>query len=105
MAAVGATVPDLIDDQIAKTREELIKELSQTDHDQAEARFTAMKVGEGNSSAAISAEADELVAADPGMTSIGRRLISDVPFSSSRWLKLPPISRIQARCRGIGKDQ
>ena len=68
MAAVGTTVPDLIDDQIAKTREELIK--AQADHDQAEARFAAMKVGEGNSSAAISAEADDLVAADPGMTSM-----------------------------------
>jgi capsular polysaccharide biosynthesis protein len=65
-AAVGAAALDLIDDQIAKTREELVK--AQADHDQAEARFTSMKVGEGNSSAAISAEADDLVAADPGMT-------------------------------------
>jgi uncharacterized protein involved in exopolysaccharide biosynthesis len=68
MAAVGTAVPDLIDDQIAKTREELIQ--AQADHDQAEARFNAMKGGAGNSSAAINAEADEEVAADPGMTSM-----------------------------------
>lgn len=68
MAAVGTTAPDLIDDQIAKTREELIK--AQTDHDQAEARFSAMKVSEGASSAALNAEADELIAADPGLSSM-----------------------------------
>src|SRR5512146_31365 len=68
MAAVGTAPPDLIDDQIAKTREELIK--AQTDHDQAEARFSAMKVSEGASSAALNAEADELIAADPGLSSM-----------------------------------
>lgn len=68
MAAVGTAPPDLIDDQIAKTRDELIK--AQTDHDQAEARFSAMKAGEGASSAAMNAEADELIAADPGLSSM-----------------------------------
>jgi capsular polysaccharide biosynthesis protein len=67
LAAVGTAVPDLIDDQIARTREELIK--AQADHDEAEARFTVMKGG-GNSSAAISAEADDVVAADAGVASM-----------------------------------
>lgn len=68
MAAVGTATPDLIDDQIAKTRDELIK--AQTDHDQAEARFSAMKAGQSDRSAAIDAEADDLVAADAGLTSM-----------------------------------
>jgi polysaccharide biosynthesis transport protein len=68
MAAVGTAAPDLIDNDIGKIREELIK--AQTEHDQAEARFTAMKAGQGSSSAAIDAESDDMVAADPGLTSM-----------------------------------
>jgi uncharacterized protein involved in exopolysaccharide biosynthesis len=68
MAAVGTEAPDLIDADIGKTREELIK--AQTDHDQAQARFAAMGAGNGDSSAAIDAEADDLVAADAGLTSM-----------------------------------
>ena len=68
MAAVGTAAPDLIDNDIGKIREELIK--AQTEHDQAEARFTAMKAGQGSSSAAIDAEADDMVAADAGLTSM-----------------------------------
>jgi Mrp family chromosome partitioning ATPase len=67
MAAVGITAPDLIDDDIGKTREELIK--ARTDHDVAAARFTAMDAGQ-ESSAAIEAAADELIASDPGLTSM-----------------------------------
>jgi len=68
VAAVGTEAPDLIDADIGKTREELIK--AQTDHDQAQARFAAMGAGNGDSSAAIDAEADDLVAADAGLTSM-----------------------------------
>lgn len=68
MAAVGTEAPDLIDADIGRTREELIK--AQTEHDEAEARFAAMGAGKGESSAAIDAEADELVAADAGLTSM-----------------------------------
>lgn len=68
MASAGSAPPDLINDQIAKTRDELIK--AQTDHDQAEARFSTMRAGEGASSAAMNAEADELIAADPGLSSM-----------------------------------
>jgi uncharacterized protein involved in exopolysaccharide biosynthesis len=66
MAAVGTAAPDLIDDQISKTRDELIK--AQTDHDEAEARFTSMQASKG--STAIDAEADDLVATDAGLTSM-----------------------------------
>ena len=74
MAAVGTEAPDLIDADIGKTREELIK--AQTDHDQAAARFTAMGAGKADSSAAIDAEADDLVAADAGLTSMKTSLNS-----------------------------
>ncbi len=68
MAAVGTSAPDLIDDEIGKTREELIK--AQTDHDEAEARYSAMNAGQGDASTALNAEADDLVAADAGLTSM-----------------------------------
>ena len=67
MAAVGVTAPDLIDDAIDKTREELIK--ARTDHDEAEARFSSMGAGQGTSTA-IEAQADELISSDPGLTSM-----------------------------------
>lgn len=68
MAAVGAEAPDLIDNAIDATRQELIK--ARTDHDQAEARFAALGEGKGGASAALDAAADELVANDPGLTSM-----------------------------------
>jgi succinoglycan biosynthesis transport protein ExoP len=68
MASVGTAPPDMIDDQIARTREELIK--AQTDHDQAQAKFSAMKAGQGASSAAIDADAEELINADAGLSSM-----------------------------------
>lgn len=67
MAAVGVTAPDMIDDAIDKTREELIK--ARTDHDEAEAKFNAMGAAQGTSTA-IEAQADELIASDPGLTSM-----------------------------------
>ena len=72
MAAVGTAAPDLIDDDIGKTREELIK--AQTEHDQAEARYAAMKAGQGTTSSAIDAEADDIVAADAGLASMKQSL-------------------------------
>jgi uncharacterized protein involved in exopolysaccharide biosynthesis len=68
MAAVGTEAPDLIDSDIGRTREELIK--AQTEHDEAAARFSAMGAGKGDSSSAIDAEADDMVAADAGLTSM-----------------------------------
>ncbi len=68
MAAVGTEAPDLIDNAIGATREELIK--ARTDHDQAEARFASLDAKNPQSSAALDAEADELVAGDPGLTSM-----------------------------------
>src|SRR5208337_773373 len=74
MAAVGTEAPDLIDADIAKTREELIK--AQTEHDEAEARFSAMGAGKGDSSSAIDAEADDIIGADAGLSSMKSSLNS-----------------------------
>lgn len=68
MAAVGTEAPDLIDNAIGSTREELIK--ARTDHDEAEARFASLESNNAQSQAALDAEADELVASDPGLTSM-----------------------------------
>jgi capsular polysaccharide biosynthesis protein len=66
VASVGSSTPDTYDDQIAAIRAELVK--ARTDNDQAAAKLTAMTGGP--SSAALDAEADEIVAADPGLVSM-----------------------------------
>jgi capsular polysaccharide biosynthesis protein len=72
VASVGAAVPDHYDEDISGTRTELIK--ARTDHDAAEAKFTALDAGRGPSSAAIDAEADELIANDAGLVSMKQSL-------------------------------
>ena len=67
VAAVGSSTPDPYDDQIAAIRAELVK--ARTDNDQAAAKLVAT-AGGGPSSAALDAEADEIVAADPGLVSM-----------------------------------
>ncbi len=88
MAAVGTSAPDLIDDEIGKTREELIK--AQTDHDEAEARYTSMKAGQGDSSAAMNAEADDMIAADAGLTSMKSSLNTRRALLISQMANLTP---------------
>ncbi|HKF48385.1 MAG TPA: hypothetical protein VKB38_13570 [Terracidiphilus sp.] len=67
VASVGAATPDPYDDQIAAVRAELVK--ARTAHDEAAATLTS-QTGSGQNSAALDAEADELVAADPGLGSM-----------------------------------
>ncbi|HWE85584.1 MAG TPA: hypothetical protein VG267_11615 [Terracidiphilus sp.] len=64
-AAAESSAPDKYADQIAAIRAELVK--AQTDSDQASAKLTATT--EGPSSAALDAEADQIVAADPRLMS------------------------------------
>jgi len=68
VAGVGVNAPNLIDDDIGRTRAELVR--ARTDHDVSAARFTAMGAGQATSSAAIDAEADDLIAGDAGLTSM-----------------------------------
>ena len=88
MAAVGTSAPDLIDDEIAKTREELIK--AQTDHDEAEARYTSLKAGQSESSAAMNAEADDMISADAGLTSMKSSLNTRRALLISQMANLTP---------------
>jgi len=67
MASASGSSPNPIDDQIAQTRAELVK--ARTDNDIAAARLTAL-AGQKNSNAALDAEADTMVAADPGLVSM-----------------------------------
>jgi len=68
VASVGTAVSDHYDEDIAQTRAELIK--ARTDHDAAEAKFAALDGGSGPSSAAIDAQADELISSDAGLVSM-----------------------------------
>ena len=68
VAAVGVATPDFIDEDIGRTRAELVK--ARTEHDQAAARFTAMGAGQISSSGAIEAESDDQAAGDPGLISM-----------------------------------
>ena len=67
MAAVGDQAPDLIDNAIGATRTELIQ--ARTNYDAAAAKYATV-VGNGASTAALDAQADALIAADPGLTSM-----------------------------------
>ncbi len=68
VAAAATAAPDLIDTDIGKIRGDLIT--AETNYDQAAAQYAAMDAGQGNSSAAIQAEADNMIASDPGLTSM-----------------------------------
>lgn len=68
VASLGSSPVDPIDEQINAVRAELIK--ARADNDEAAARvMTAGKTGTA-STAALDAEADDLVATDPGMVSM-----------------------------------
>lgn len=68
MASPLPTAPDLYDEQIARTRDELIR--VRTEHDEAAARFAAMNAGSAGATSAIDAQADEVAAADTGLSSM-----------------------------------
>ena len=68
VAGVGGAAPDLLDDEIARTRADLV--MARTDHDEAEARYTAMDAGAGTASTALDAQADQQASADAGLTSM-----------------------------------
>jgi len=68
VAAIGTTTPDPYDEQMGEIRTELVK--ARTAHDEAAARLTSVNVGKGASSAALDAEADELIATDAGLASM-----------------------------------
>jgi len=67
IAAVAGQTPDPYDEQIAAVRTELVK--ARTANDEAAARLTSL-AKTGASSAALDAEADEIVSSDAGMVAM-----------------------------------
>jgi succinoglycan biosynthesis transport protein ExoP len=67
IAAVAGATPDPYDEQIAAVRTELVK--ARTANDEAAARLTSLAKA-GSSTAAMDAEADEVVSSDAGMVSM-----------------------------------
>ena len=74
VASVGATVPDHYDEDITQIRTDLAK--ARADHDAAASKFASMDAGHGPSSAAIDAQADEMIASDAGLVSMKQSLNS-----------------------------
>jgi uncharacterized protein involved in exopolysaccharide biosynthesis len=68
VVSAGPTAPDVLDDEIGRTRAELVK--ARTDHDVAAATFASMGAGAGASSTAIEAQAEEIAANDVGLASM-----------------------------------
>lgn len=68
VASLNSSVVDPIDQQISAVRDELVK--ARADNDEAAARLVTIDKGGAATSAALDAEADELVNTDPGLVSM-----------------------------------
>jgi uncharacterized protein involved in exopolysaccharide biosynthesis len=90
VAAVGTAIPDHYDEDIAQIRSELVK--ARADHDAAAAKFAAMDAGQGPSSAAIDAEADEIIASDAGLVSMKTALNTRRATLLSQMANLTPVN-------------
>jgi uncharacterized protein involved in exopolysaccharide biosynthesis len=68
MAGIGANTPDLYDDDISRTRDELVKARSASD--QAAAKLNSLGSNRASSAAALDVEADQMISSDPGLMSM-----------------------------------
>lgn len=68
MAGIGTNTPDLYDDDISRTRDELIKARSASD--QAAAKLNSLGSNRASSAAALDVEADQMISSDPGLMSM-----------------------------------
>ena len=104
VAAIGPVAPEHYDDDIAKIHDDLVK--ARTDHDEAAARLTAMNAGNGLTSTALDAEADQLIATDPGLASLKTALLQRRAALVSQMANLTPEqSPVQAGRGGAGKNR
>ena len=90
VASVGSAVPDHYDEDITQIHTELVK--ARAEHDAAEAKFAALDAGQGLSSAAIDAEADEMIASDAGLVSMKTALNTRRAVLISQMANLTPVS-------------
>ena len=88
VAAIGPEAPEHYDTDIAQIHEALVK--ARSDHDEAAARLTSMNAGSGASSQALDAEADQLIATDPGLSSLKQALLSRRAALVSQMANLTP---------------
>jgi succinoglycan biosynthesis transport protein ExoP len=68
VAGVGTNTPDLLDEDLSRVRSELINARSASDS--AAARLTSMDANRTHSTAALDAEADQMLAVDTGLGSM-----------------------------------
>ena len=87
-ASIGSSVPDHYDEDIGRIRAELVK--ARTDHDDAAASYTSVGAAKGPSSAALDAEADELIANDAGLVSMKTALNARRAVLISQMANLTP---------------
>ena len=90
VASINATAPDHFDEDITQIRTELGK--ARTDHDAAEARFSSLDAGKGSTSAAIDAEADQMIGADAGLISMKTSLNARRAALISQMANLTPVN-------------
>jgi hypothetical protein len=88
VAAIGPVAPEHLDDDIGRIHEELVK--ARADHDEAAARLTSMNTNKGLSSAALDAEADQLISTDPGLSSLKQALLTRRAALVSQMANLTP---------------
>ena len=88
VAAIGPEAPQHYDSDIGQIHDALVK--ARTDHDEAAARLTSMNSGNGVSSAALDAEADTLIATDPGLSSLKQALLTRRAVLVSQMANLTP---------------
>jgi polysaccharide biosynthesis transport protein len=88
VAAIGPMAPEHYDDDIAKMHDALVQ--ARTDHDKAAAQLTSVNSGSGLSSAALDAEADQLILTDPGLSSLKQALLTRRAALVSQMANLTP---------------
>ena len=90
VASISATAPDHFDEDITQIRTELVK--ARTDHDAAEAKFSSLDAGKGPTSAAIDAEADQMIATDAGLISMKTSLNARRAALITQMANLTPVN-------------
>jgi len=102
IAAVAGNTPDPYDEQIAAVRGELVR--ARTANDEAAARLTSL-AQTGASTAAMDAEADEIVSSDAGMVSMKTALNKRRSDLISQMANLTPNHPQYKQDTGTGQDQ
>jgi uncharacterized protein involved in exopolysaccharide biosynthesis len=113
VAAISTAAPDHYDDEITKIHEELVK--ARTAHDEAAARLISLGADQQLASKAMNAEADELVAADPGLVTMKTSLNQQRALLITQMANLTPnhplykqdaaqLEQIDASLESMSKD-